>query len=137
MFFTGDSIVRSLAFETSTSEILMVVDDTRPAWGGIDVPGLPLVLDDSTRIVAVTSRKVAGVSVTVNVDDVTAANILHQAGRLVIAKVRIWQSNRVSRCLRCAAAFCQRCFLEFDVYKSRVPSHSGCTARVHFLSVHE
>jgi hypothetical protein len=103
----------------------MVVDDTRPAWGGINVPGLPLVLDDSNRIVAVTSRKVNDVSTTVDVDEATAADLVRQAGSLVSSKVHNGVRLELRGACACSVSILKLLSAEFDVCKPGVPSDRG------------
>ena len=75
-------------FRTATSELVFVMNDTNLAFGNDDPAGLPLLLDRSLTIVALTSKTIGGSSVVTNVSASDAQHLVRHAGRLV--------SNRVS-----------------------------------------
>lgn len=88
MFFTADSLVKSNVFRTAAAELLIEMDDTLESFGNISIPGLPLSVDESTRIVTASQSIVNGVHVVTAVSASEAAKTIAKAGRLVRSAVR-------------------------------------------------
>lgn len=86
---SSDSFVKTSAFQSAASEILIEMVDTRAAYGEVRVDGLPLESDGDQRIVAVSSTQAKDGSVAlVNVDPKDLPKYYKTAGRFVQTKVR-------------------------------------------------
>ena len=86
--FSTSSFVQQAVFQTASSELVFALRDLDESYGGSDPgPGVPLGLDNSTTVVAITSRVINGKKTVQSVTEEEVQALTDDAGRFVFKTV--------------------------------------------------